>query len=109
MKLKLVKSFVFSSLGSDISFSFFYCACVSKLTGVTLHGRTGQIFPFHAEEENGAASENVPILCHNMAERTVRALHHQLRQKIAILICVQVFVLVRGPYFFPNLVTMKFG
>lgn len=79
------------------------------MTGVTLHGGTGQIVPFHAEEENGAASENVPILCHNMAKRTVRALDHQLRQKIAILICVQVFVLVRGPYFFPNLVTMNVG
>ena len=47
-------------------------------------GRSGQIVLLHVEEEHAVVVDNVPILCHNMAEKIARTLGQQLRQKTVI-------------------------
>ena len=58
----------------------------------TPSGRSGQIVLLNVEEEDAAAIDNVPILCHNMAETIVRTLGQRLRQKTAIKTDAQVKV-----------------
>lgn len=61
-----------------------------KLTVVILNGEIGRTVPFHAEEGNVFAAENVPTLCHQMVGRTARGSDQRLRQKNAINKDVQV-------------------
>ncbi len=47
----------------------------------TPNGSRGQIVLLNVEEENVAVIDNVPTLCHNMAEKIATTLGQQLRQK----------------------------
>lgn len=58
----------------------------------TPNGRSGQIVLLNVEEENAAVIDNVPILCHNMAEKIAKTLGQQLRQKTVIKTDAQVKV-----------------
>ena len=56
----------------------------------TLTGKNGPSALPHVEAEGALATDNAPILCHNMVEKTVRTLDHLLKQKNAVRTSVQV-------------------
>ena len=57
------------------------------------NGRGGQIVLLHVEEEYAVAIDNVPILCHNMAEKIAVTLGQRLRQETVIQKDVQVNIM----------------
>ena len=58
------------------------------------NGKIGQIALRSAEEDDAAAIDNVPTLCHKMAEKPVHTLDRRLRQRTVIQTAALVNILI---------------